>query len=65
MSMDGTSTWTLTADSHVSTLVANISDSAVANIIGNGYTLFYKTSENKVLEGKTFALKNGGSLKPE
>jgi hypothetical protein len=27
--------------------------------------LFYKTSENKVLEGKTFALKNGGSLKPE
>jgi hypothetical protein len=49
----------------VSTLVANISDTAVANIIGNGYTLFYKTSENRVLEGKTFALKNGGSLKPE
>ena len=65
MSMDGTSTWSLTADSHVSTLVANISDTAVANIIGNGYTLFYKTSENRVLEGKTFALKNGGSLKPE
>lgn len=65
VSMDGTSTWTLTADSHVSTLVANISDTAVANIIGNGHTLFYKTSENRVLEGKTFALKNGGSLKPE
>jgi hypothetical protein len=65
MSLDGTSTWTLTADSHVTTLVANISDTTVANIIGNGYTLFYKTSENRILEGKTFALKNGGSLKPE
>ena len=65
VNVDKTSTWTLSGDSHVTTLTADISDNAVTNITGNGHTLYYKTSENKTLEGKTFALHNGGSLKPE
>lgn len=65
VNLDGASTWTLTGDSHVTTLVANISDSSVANIIGNGHTLYYKASEALALEGKTFTLKNGGLMKSE
>jgi len=63
--LDSTSIWTLTADSHVTTLIADIVADTVTNISGNGHTLYYKTSENMALKGKTFALQNGGSLKPE
>ena len=65
VNLDGSSTWTLTADSHISTLIADMSNNSVSNITGNGHSLYYKASENKALNGKTFALGDGGFLKPE
>ena len=65
LNLDGTSSWTLAADSYVNVLNADISGDAVMNIIGNGHTVYYKQAENKRLDGKTYTLKQGGTLKPE
>jgi len=65
LNLDGTSSWTLTADSYVTALNIDISGDAVMNVIGNGHTVYYKLSENRRLEGKTYKLKQGGFLKPE
>ncbi len=68
LSLDATSTWTVTGDSALSTLsdAVGISGSAITNIVGNGHTVTYDAglAGNSALGGKTFSLVNGGTLAP-
>ncbi|MGD0610219.1 MAG: hypothetical protein ABSB41_01800 [Anaerolineales bacterium] len=68
LTLDSTSTWTVTADSYLSGLsdASGISGSTITNIIGNGHTLYYDASlaANSQLGGKTYTFSGGGSLKP-
>jgi hypothetical protein len=65
LGLDGTSTWMVTANSHVTTLTgAVLSGSTVTNITGNGHTVYYSKSANSSLGGKTYALTGGGTLTP-
>lgn len=63
-SMDNSSLWDVTKDSYVSHLQVSIVGDTVANISGNGHVVYYKKENNKSLENKTYALTNGGYLKP-
>ncbi|KAJ5682406.1 hypothetical protein N7462_005571 [Penicillium macrosclerotiorum] len=64
VSLDSTSTWTLTAD----TCVYNFTDTdtSVTNVKSAGYTLTYdkSSSANSWLDEKTISLSGGGSLVP-
>lgn len=66
--LDGTSSWTVTGASNLTTLENpdGIAGSSITNIIGNGNTVTYDSSQsgNRVLKGKTYTLVNGGSLIP-
>jgi hypothetical protein len=66
VTLDATSTWTLTTDSYVTVLndTAGISGTAIANIVGNGHNLYYQSSSNAGLGGATYTLSGGGSLIP-
>jgi hypothetical protein len=66
VTLDATSTWTLTANSYVTVLndTAGISGTAVSNIVGNGHNAYYKSSSNGSLGGATYALSGGGALIP-
>lgn len=66
LTLDASSTWTVTADSHLTTLndTAGISGTKVTNIVGSGHMVTYDTSANPGLGGKTYALSGGGALKP-
>jgi len=61
--IDGSSTWTLTKDSYVNNIKAAISGDTVTNITGNGHNIIYSKSECPTLKGKSYKLKNGGSLR--
>jgi hypothetical protein len=65
--MDATSSWTVTANSHINGLITNpgISGTSVSNITGNGYDVYYTKSTNTALNGLTYTLQNGGYLLPE
>jgi hypothetical protein len=67
--MDVSSTWSLTKNSYLTTLVNNtgISGTTVTNITGNGFNVYYSSSAsaNSYLGGKTYSLVNGGYLLPE
>jgi hypothetical protein len=65
LSLDASSTWTVTADSHVKTLSVATSGSAVTNITGNGRTVYYDSSANPSLDAKTCTLPGGGTIVPE
>lgn len=65
LGLDATSIWTVTADSHLTSLAgAKISGMAISNIIGNGHTVTYdkSASANSSLGGKTYTLAGGGTL---
>jgi hypothetical protein len=66
ISLDESSTWTVTADSYLTKLddQDGISDSDVTNIIGNGYTVYYNKNANVYLRGRIYNLSGGGYLKP-
>jgi len=66
ISLDASSTWTLTADSYISTFdnASGISGTTISNITGNGHNLYYLSSINSDLGGKTYTLVNGGELRP-
>jgi len=65
VSLDSTSTWTVTATSHLSSLTGlTVSGSKVTNIVGNGHTVYYDQSANSNLAGKTYTLTGGGTLQP-
>jgi hypothetical protein len=66
--MDAASMWTLTANSYLSSITnsAGISGTAVTNITGNGFNVYYNSSlsANSYLGGKIYTLVNGGYLLP-
>jgi hypothetical protein len=66
LSLDASSTWTVTGTSYLTTLSdsSGISGTTVSNIIGNGNTVYYKSSSNASLGGLTYTLAGGGFLKP-
>lgn len=69
LTLDATSSWTVTADSTLTALTDTngIAGSSVTNIIGNGHTVTYDASlaANSSLAGKTYSLANGGTLEPK
>jgi len=66
VSLDKSSEWALTANSHVTVLEdsAGVSGTSVTNIIGNGHDVYYKVKDNPLLGGKTYQLAGGGQLIP-
>lgn len=64
VSLDSTSTWTLTGTSYVTVLSNTLS--SCTNIISGGYNLYYDASNtaNSWLNSQTIALSGGGSLMP-
>ena len=67
LTLDASSTWTVTADSHLAGLTgAVISGTAITNVVGNGHTVTYDATlaANSSLGGKTYSLANGGQLTP-
>ena len=68
VTLDKSSTWTVTADSYVTILADadGISGTSISNIIGNGHNVYYDASNtaNSALNGQTYSLANGGTLAP-
>ncbi len=68
LALDAASTWTVTADSYLSSLSDSdgISGTSVTNIIGNGNNVFYDPDEsaNSYLDSQIYSLVNGGYLAP-
>ncbi|MFF4394331.1 hypothetical protein [Streptomyces sp. NPDC001480] len=68
LTLDAGSRWNVTADSALTTLSDpdGISGDTIANIIGNGHTVTYDPTldANSDLDGRTYALRGGGSLRP-
>ena len=66
LTMDATTSWYVTGDSTLTCLTdpGEIYDTIVANITGNGYTVYYDASACPNLRGRTYPLLAGGSLKP-
>ncbi len=61
--LDKNSRWELSQDAYVSLIEADIANGSVANIQGNGHTLYYDADQNPSLQGKAYALQGGGELK--
>ena len=68
LKLDAASTWTVTADSVLTSLSDEgaISGDRVTNIIGNGHNVYYDSSlsANSALGGRSYGLVNGGQLMP-
>lgn len=68
LTLDSTSKWSVTGDSYLTTLTLSggISGSTISQIVGNGHTVYYDStnSANSALGGKTYQLSGGGTLKP-
>ena len=66
LTLDSSSTWTVTADSYLSCLsnTGGITGATISNIIGNGHTVYYNASLCTDLSGQTFTLNAGGILTP-
>lgn len=65
VSLDGTSVWNVTGDSHVTVLKNETEDNS--NIVSNGYTIYYDAAneDNAWLNGETITLSDGGTIQPE
>jgi len=66
LALDSSSTWNVTANSYLTCLSDpdGIAGTAVTNIIGNGYTVYYDADACPALGGDTYALQGGGILTP-
>lgn len=66
VTLDSASSWVVTANSYITTFsdTDGISGTTITNITGNGHTIYYKSSANSSLGGKTYTLVGGGNLKP-
>lgn len=62
LSLDSTSSWNVTGTSYLAKLTD--SDTTLTNIKDNGNTIYYDSSANSWLNGKTYTLTDGGSLIP-
>lgn len=68
LALDATSTWTVTADSVLTTLADadGLAGTTLTNIVGDGHTVTYDASlaENAWLAGGSYQLSGGGTLTP-
>ncbi len=68
VTLEGSSTWDLTADSYLTslTLTGGASGATIGNITGNGHSIYYDATDsaNSALGGGTFNLNGGGTLQP-
>jgi hypothetical protein len=68
LTVGASSVWIVTADSYLTTLTlpAGVSGPTIANIFGNGHTVYYDASDpvNSALAGLTYELAGGGTLTP-
>lgn len=67
LTLDASSSWVVTADSHLNTLSgAAIDGDSVTNIVGNGHNVTYDATSaaNAPLAGGTYHLVGGGTLHP-
>jgi hypothetical protein len=66
LTLDASSTWTVTADSYLTSVsdADGISETTITNIIGNGHIVYYDASACPELGGLTYTLTGGGSLQP-
>jgi hypothetical protein len=68
LTMDGTSSWNVTATSYLTMFsdAEGISGTSITNTNGNGYDVYYNSTlaANSSLGGLTYSLVNGGSLRP-
>jgi hypothetical protein len=65
LTLDASSTWNVTADSHISCLTDSaISGTTLSNIVGNGHTVTYDKSACPALNGQTYTLNGGSTLTP-
>jgi len=66
VTLDSSSQWNVTADSYLTCLsdAGGISGITVANIAGNGHTVYYNSAACSALGGQTYTLSGGGFLKP-
>jgi len=62
--IDDSSDWSLTGDSYVNQIEVSVISGKIENISGNGHNIYYATADCPSLRGKTYQLKNGGSLIP-
>ena len=69
VTLDATSSWTVTANSYLTTLsdTSGISGTTITNITGNGFTVYYDSTlpGNSALGGRTYTLNGGGTLTPQ
>lgn len=61
--IDESSSWSLSDDSYINHIDAQISGDHIDNIIGNGHNLYYQKTDCPSLKGRSYQLKNGGQLK--
>ena len=66
LTLDASSSWTVTADSHLTCLTdpEGISGRSLTNVVGNGHTVFYDAAACPDLEGQTYDLAGTGTLTP-
>jgi hypothetical protein len=68
LTVGASSVWIVTGDSHLTTLTlpAGVSGPTIANIFGNGHTVYYDATDpaNSALAGLTYELAGGGTLTP-
>lgn len=69
LTLDASSSWDVAADSYLNCLylpdgLPAALTTPIPNIIGNGYTVYYKASSCSALDGETYSLTDGGYLKP-
>jgi len=66
LTLDASSTWTVTADSYLTCLSdpEGISGTTITNISGNGHTVYYSTQACPAPGGKIYTLNGGGALQP-
>jgi hypothetical protein len=66
LTIDSSSTWTVTADSYLSCLSDpnGISGTNITNITGDGHTVYYDASLCSQLGGQTYTLNGSGTLTP-
>lgn len=66
LTLDGASSWNVTADSYLTCLTdpTGISGTSVSNVTGNGHTVYCDAAACTALSGGTYSLDNGGYLEP-
>lgn len=65
LALDASSIWEVGADSALTTLALPvIAGRSIAAIIGHGHTVTYDPASNPALQGATFDLSGGGTLRP-